>query len=170
MGLHTDFIGHLDVHPPLNEAEYSYLTAFAESRRHRGRGGPYDVPDNPRASDVDDRAVVDIDDYNTPPEGQPQLWCPWRPSCAGTCLVVPDNGENKHYQATRWLQYLVDHFLKPGAEALRDKSGLFAEFTFDHELKGVVAACMQETGRLWVIRPEGDLIVEETLWPGTGEY
>ena len=170
MGYRTDFIGHLEVHPRLNEAEYSYLTAFAESRRHRGRGGPYVVPDNPRASYDDDHAGVDIDDYNTPPEGQPQLWCPWEPSCAGECLTIPDDGENKHYRPTEWLQYLVDHFLKPGALASRDKSGLFTDFTFDHTLEGVVAACRQDSGRLWIIRPVGDEITEELLWPGKGDY
>jgi len=170
MGYHTDFIGHLEVHPPLNEAEYSYLTAFAESRRHRGRGGPYVVPDNPLASGVDDHQGIDTDDYNMPPDGQPQLWCPWVPSCYGQCLMVRDDGENKHYRPNEWLQYLVDHFLRPGALASRDKSGLFADFTFDHELVGVVAACLQETGRMWLIRPVGDEIREEVLWRGKGGW
>jgi len=168
MGYRTNFIGHLEVHPPLNEAEYSYLTAFAKSRRHRGRGGPYVVPDNPYASYDDDRADAVIDDYNTPPDGQPQLWCPWKPSCWGNCLYVPDDGENKHYAPNAWLQYLVDHFLRPGAFASADTTGLFDGFTFDHKLEGVVAACLQDTGRIWLIRPEGDRIVEELLWPGKG--
>jgi hypothetical protein len=170
MGYHTDFMGHFEVHPPLNEAEYSYLTAFAESRRHRGRGGPYVVPDNPMASYDDDRAGVDIDDYNTPPDGQPELWCPWVPSCSGECVSICGGVENKHYRPNEWLQYLVDHFLRPGAAASRDKTGMFDGFTFDHKLEGVVAACLQETGRLWLIRPVGDEITEELLWPGKGQF
>src|SRR5262245_28779808 len=31
VGYTTDFIGHVDIEPPLNEAEQAYLTAFASS-------------------------------------------------------------------------------------------------------------------------------------------
>jgi hypothetical protein len=40
MGYTTDFIGHIGIDPPLNEAEQSYLRAFAESRRWDRPGGP----------------------------------------------------------------------------------------------------------------------------------
>lgn len=39
MGYTTDFLGHIDVHPPLNEAEQTYLTAFSRSRRFDREGG-----------------------------------------------------------------------------------------------------------------------------------
>lgn len=49
VGSTTDFIGHVDIDPPLNDAEIEYLTAFSESRRCLRPGGPYAVPGNARA-------------------------------------------------------------------------------------------------------------------------
>jgi hypothetical protein len=46
MGFSTDFVGHIEIEPPLNDVEMSYLSAFAASRRY-DRGDPYDVPGNP---------------------------------------------------------------------------------------------------------------------------
>jgi hypothetical protein len=168
MGYRTDFIGHILVDPPLNEAEYVYLTAFAESRRFRRPGGPYVVPDNPMAEISADVTGSGVDDYNTPPSGQPGLWCPWEPSCQGACLAVRNWGDGKHYAPTAWLQYLVDHFLRQGAAASHDTSGEFSDFTFDHALAGAVAAHRSDTGRLWLIRPDASRITEETVWPGDG--
>jgi hypothetical protein len=53
MGYSTDFLGHLDIEPPLNDEEIDYLTAFFDSRRCRREGGPYAVPGNPRAENLD---------------------------------------------------------------------------------------------------------------------
>ena len=61
MGYTTDFIGHIDITPSLNEAELAYLDAFRLSRRFDRLGGPDEVPGNPYA---DDRAYVDVDSYN----------------------------------------------------------------------------------------------------------
>jgi hypothetical protein len=152
------------VNPPLSEAEFSYLTAFGESRRYLRGDDPYAVPDNPRVDRLDyESSATDI--YNTPPPGQPGLWCPWVPSCAGECLSIPEQ-DGRHYGAGPWLQYLYDHFLKPDAYAARTGSALFEDFTFDHRLDGLVAACRSDTGALWLIRPCGDRIEEETLWYG----
>src|SRR4051794_40131079 len=128
MGYRTAFVGSLEIDPPLNDDEFSYLVAFAQSRRCRRAQGPYWVPDNPVAYDRgEDRG--DLDDYNTPAEGQPQLWCPWVPGSASHLRIPRHDG--KHYRPGAWLQYLLDHFLVPGARARTDRSGLFDNFTFD---------------------------------------
>ena len=132
MGYTTDFIGHIDIEPALNEAEIAYLTAFSKSRRWDRPGGPYDVPGNPRADEDDDAA--DSHRANVPPAGQPGLWCDWVPCWDGCCLSY--NGVEKFYGSTQWLLYLIDHFLKPGAAAQGDPR--FAEFGFDHLLEGIV--------------------------------
>src|SRR3954451_12989107 len=74
MGTSTDFVGHIDVTPPLNEAEIVYLPAFPQPRRCRRPGGPYVVPGNPMAETLDD---LDIDSYNTVAERQRALWGGW---------------------------------------------------------------------------------------------
>lgn len=163
MGYRTEFIGSLQIDPPLNDAEFSYLVAFAESRRCVRKQGPYWVPDNPAAAPVDDERGS-VDDYNTPPTGQPGLWCPWIPGSAAHLSIPRQDG--KHYAPGAWLQYLLTHFLRPGGRASRAGTDLFDEFTFDHALTGVVGACRDDTGELWLIRALGDEVVEEVVWPG----
>jgi hypothetical protein len=43
MGVNTDYLGHVEIVPNLNQAEYDYLHAFARSRRSYRPGGPYAV-------------------------------------------------------------------------------------------------------------------------------
>jgi hypothetical protein len=163
MGYRTAFIGSLEIDPALNDDEFSYLVAFAESRRCTREQGPYWVPDNPLVYDRGEERS-NIDDYNTPAKGQPQLWCPWIPGGAEHLMI--SRGDGKHYEPGAWLQYLLDHFLSPTGRAKADRSGLFDKFTFDHDVVGVVGACRDDTGELWLIRPEGGVVREEVLWPG----
>lgn len=50
-------------------------------------------------------------DYNSPPDGQPGLWCNWAPRHDYTALVW--SGAEKFYDYVEWLEYLIVHFLKP---------------------------------------------------------
>ena len=106
MGFSTDFVGHIDIEPPLNDSEIAYLLAFAASRRH-DRGDPYEVPGNPRAELGD--GPVD-ESYNRPPEGQPDLWCDWQVCWDGCCITW--SGKEKSYAMEPWLRYVIDHFLR----------------------------------------------------------
>ena len=152
VGYSTDFVGHISIEPPLNEAEQHYLSRFAATRRMHRKSGPYS------ASDVLDRDP-DVIDSNEPPPGQPGLWCQWVPSCYGRCLVW--NGVEKFYAPTEWLRYVIDHFLRPGALALTSGATGLEEFTFDHACAGEVAACRQDTGRLWLIVVDDNDVHEE---------
>lgn len=166
MGYTTDFLGHFTITPHLNPAEVEYLTAFSASRRWDRPGGPYAVPDNPRAEDADSspRAVAR---RNRPAPGQPQLYCQWIPCPTGCCLT--NDGHEKFYEPVAWLRYLVDHFLGPGALAARSGLEELEDFTFDHALDGAVVARRRDTRRLWVIRAEDNRITEEDLCPGEPE-
>lgn len=166
MGYTTDFIGHIGIEPPLNAEEQAYLMAFASSRRYRRPGGPYDVPRNPAAERT--RPVTDLGEYNDIAPGQPSLWCGWQPCWEGCCLA--HDGVEKSYGATEWLTYLIEHFL--GRHAFAQRSGLdwFTEFTFDHTLSGVVAACRRDTRELYLIRVERNLVREEALVPADARY
>lgn len=156
MGYSTDFIGHLDIEPPLNDAEIEYLTAFFASRRCRREGGPYAVPGNPRAENLDgswgeggNRCAV----------GQPNLWCDWTVCWDGCCLTW--NGTEKSYSMIPWLRYLIEHFLEPGALAAGDAR--FEDFTFDHQLSGVIAGCRRDTKEMFLVRVVNSNVVEEVL-------
>jgi hypothetical protein len=166
MGFTTDFIGHIDIEPVLNAAEIAYLAAFSRSRRFDRAGGPYFVPANPfeeRSGDVDD-----IDRYNTPAPGQPQLWCQWTPCLQGCCLAF--DGVEKFYQPVRWMEYLIDHFLKPDAHAEGRGLPCFADFTFDHVLEGLVVGCRRDNKELFAIRVEGNAVSKEILRPSDPRY
>ncbi len=165
MGYTTDFIGHIDIEPSLNHQEIAYLSAFAESRRFARAGGPYEVPGNPRAEEWSD---LDQDAYNRCAPGQPGLWCNWTPCWDGCCLAF--NGHEKFYDPTRWLGYLVEHFLKPGAIAARLPDKRFTGFTFDHVLQGMVVGCRRDNKELYAIVVLDNSVSECVLRPADARY
>lgn len=160
MGYTTDFLGHIEIAPALNTAEQQYLTAFGQSRRWQRSGGPYAVPANPAAEFAHE--PDDTDAYNTPAAGQPSLWCGWQPCFEGCCLS--HDGSEKFYAASLWLAYLIEHFLAPDAVAESAASPWLREFTFDHVLNGIIAACRRDTRELYLIHVEDNLVLEEPLW------
>lgn len=165
MGYTTDFIGHIDIAPALNREEIAYLTAFSASRRFQRPGGPYEVPGNPRAEELEG----DPDDgYNYPPDGQPGLWCDWVPCWDGCCLSY--NGVEKFYGAVPWLRYLIDHFLKPNAKASRTNDPQFADFTFDHVLEGMVVGCRRDNKQLFSITVSNNRVREKVLRQADRRY
>jgi hypothetical protein len=165
MGYTTDFLGHINISPGLNEAERAYLSAFSLTRRcERGRG-PYYVPPNPYADDLGQSTGARSD---TPPPGQPGLWCRWVPCWDGCCLAL--DGEEKIYDPTRWLDYLINHFLAPGAEASTSGEGVFDDFTFDHRLDGLVVGCRRDDKELFTIRVEDNVITQDILRPADPRY
>lgn len=159
MAYTTDFIGHVEVRPGLNEAELAYLAAFTGSRRWRRPDGPYAVPivgyeTEPAAS----RA------WHLPAEGQPSLWCDWLPCWDGCCLTW--QGEERFAGVGTWLGYLVDHFLRAGAQASRGGDPRFAGFTFDHVLDGMVVGCRRDNKQLFAVSVHENRVREEILRPG----
>jgi hypothetical protein len=107
----------------------AYLCAFNETRRMRrdekkarkrpdpvreaaglqiGPEGAYFVGGSGFHGQERDDSVLD---YNTPPRGQPELWCGWVPDEEGTAIIW-DGGE-KFYSYIKWLEYLLRHFLRP---------------------------------------------------------
>jgi hypothetical protein len=107
----------------------AYLKKFAETRRMKrdarkvqslpdpireavglplGKEGGYFVgAQGFMGQDADDSVL----NYNTPPAGQPGLWCQWEPNEDGTAIVW--NQAEKFYDYIRWLEYLIKHFLAP---------------------------------------------------------
>ena len=166
MGYTTDFVGHIDIEPALNQDEIEYLTAFSMSRRFDRPDGPYAVPGNPMAER--DRGEADVDTYNRVAPGQPQLWCQWVPCLDGCCLAF--NGHEKFYEPIAWMRYLVQHFLKPGAAASRSGLPAFEHFTFDHRLDGMVVGCRRDTKELFAIEVKANRVTERVLRPGLSEF
>ncbi len=135
MGYSTDFTGRFAVTPPLKPHHAAYLKAFSETRR-MVRDATY-IKDAIRAGSMKDplrEAVLlpigkqgryfvggggfhgqdhdgSVIDHNLEPKGQPSLWCRWVPSEDGSGIEW-DGGEKFYYYAD-WIEYLIEHFLKP---------------------------------------------------------
>ncbi|MUN41456.1 hypothetical protein [Actinomadura litoris] len=157
MGYDTDFTGKIQIEPPLNPSEISYLRRFSDSRRMHRDTGPYYLGN--RRPEENDTGVVDP---NSPPPEQPGLWCDWVPTPDGTAIEW--NRMEKFYYATEWMEYLINAFLSEGADVQAElKAPIvgrfyppeFAEFTFDHVLSGTVEAQGDDPDDRW------DLVVSD---------
>ena len=120
MGYTTTFDGEVTIDPPLNQEEIQFLTEFSQSRRMDRKEGPYELEDG------------NVLNYNKPPEGQPGLWCDWVPTPDGEAIVW--NEGEKFYKSVEWMQYLIDHFLKPNAIAKDALPFLQANHTLNGEI------------------------------------
>lgn len=166
MGYNTNIIGHIEVQPPLSVVEQRYLTAFGQVRHIERPGGPYEVDPNPAASRGRDPALS-TEAYNAIASGKPNYWCDWAPCWEGCCLV--HSGKEKSYSMRDWLEYLIEHFLRPGAKGEASGSHWLEGFSFDHVLNGIVACCRNDTRELWLIRLEDNEVQEEVLRRGDPE-
>lgn len=167
MGFSTKYLGHLTIEPPLDDAEADWLRAFAAVDR-RLYTQPYEVAMNARALEFDalrERRSGD-DHHGSDPftslisrDGPPHL--DWGPCLEGCCLAW--NGTDKSRMAEESLQYLIDHFLRPGAHARLAGRPEFEHFTFDHVVNGIIAAERDDTCELFLIICEDNTIRRETL-------
>lgn len=131
MGYTTEFTGQFKVTPMLTEEEADYLNAFSESRRMMrnaklvekmpdarrikvglpvGPQGQYYVGsfDDGNFGQSKDNSIIDFNEW---PDDQPGLWCHWVPTEDHTGIEW--SGMEKFYAYTEWLEYLIDHFLRP---------------------------------------------------------
>ena len=136
MGYTTYFNGEIQIEPPLNDEEISYLNKFSASRRMKRDQGPYYTGDDKSG----------VENYNKPPECQPGLWCQWVPCRDGEVLVW-DEGE-KFYNAAEWMAYIIQHFLEPDAVAKQANPAAFAEFV-PHVLNGKIEAVGEDPDDRW---------------------
>lgn len=137
MGYTTYFDGAFDLDSPLSAAQVVYLKAFNNTRRMKrdaeklaerpdpvreavglpiGPDGAYFVGSGGFHGQEHSDDVVE---YNHPPKGQPGLWCQWVPTENGE-FIVWDDGE-KFYNYVEWLEYIIEHFLRPWGKCLTGK-------------------------------------------------
>jgi hypothetical protein len=150
MGYHTDFNGEFDLDKPLSPEHKTYLEQFSYTRRVQrkqsvaskmedpvrlaaglpiGKEGAYFVGAKGHCGqDIDDS----VKNYNTPPQGQPSLWCQWIPNTDGTAIQW-DGGE-KFYEYVDWIEYLINNFLKPWGYVLNGEVEWFGEDRHDRGL------------------------------------
>lgn len=129
MGYTTEFRGEFNLDRPLDEAHATYLRAFNETRRmKRDAAATFGRPDPIRSSadlpvGIEGGYFVgeggfhgqddggDVVEHNNPPTGQPGLWCQWTVGDDNQSIVWDES--EKFYDYTRWLEYIIEHFLAP---------------------------------------------------------
>lgn len=145
MGYTTTFKGHIEIEPPLHEREIIYLKKFSRTRRMNRSNGPYFVDGTGLAGQ---NADPDVIDHNSPPKGQPGLWCQWIPSPDGTRIIW--NGAENFYDSEQWMEYLIEHFIGDNPIA---KKVAFKDFEFlqGHILNGEIKARGEQSDDRWTL-------------------
>lgn len=119
MGYTTEFRGEITISPALTPTLRTFLLDFSRTRRMKRAflGDPYG-PDGALYADHDSPNYGQgkptggtVTDHNTPPQGQPGLWCQWIPTDDGDALVWDEAGKFYHY--AEWMAYLVGNILAP---------------------------------------------------------
>lgn len=132
----TDFIGRIQVRPPLNDAEHSFLLELLDSDRTlrgtpTGRGDPT----------------------------VPFARLAWEACPDGCCLEWNCEEDSKWMLDS--LRVVIDHWLKPGAKA--EGRPAYAEFTFDHVLSGAVMGRSPTDRSTWFVTAIDNVVAGRTV-------
>jgi hypothetical protein len=146
MGYTTEFKGKITIDPPLSEGERDFLMKFSDTRRMNRTKGPYFVDGT---GDFGQGRDPDVIDFNTPPDGQPGLWCKWEPTEDGSAIKW--NGMEKFYAATEWMDYLMKHFLNK--DRICD-----LPFLQGHTCNGSILAQGEEMSDRWKLVVENNVV------------
>ena len=149
MGYSTDFDGRIKINPPLNQAEIDYLNAFSRTRRMHREQGPFYVDfEGTRKGGYseDEDGVIN---YNTPPPGQPSLWCNFEPTVDGTAIVW--NQSEKTYEAKAWIEYIITRFLSPEAVTKEQNIEYIKDFQYNHICNGEFLAQGEDIRDRWLM-------------------
>lgn len=149
MGYTTEFYGKVEIVPPLNELEIEFLNKFSSTRRMLRENGPYYVDGSGYAGQGRD---ADVFDYNNPPKCQPGLWCQWVPTANGK--FIEWDGNEKFYNSVEWMEYLIEHFLKPNCIAQKDLPFLQA----NHIVNGKIRAQGEDRDDSWCLIVEDNAV------------
>ena len=144
MGYTTEFDGQVKITPPLNKQEIDFLEKFSDSRRMERTKGPYYMGSGIAGQDREE----DIINYNSPPKGQPGLWCQWIPSADGSAIEW--NGAEKFYSSEGWMQYLIEHFIGSNPIAKQVDPEQFS-FLQSHTLNGKIGAQGDDHEDKWTL-------------------
>lgn len=141
MGYHTDFYGILEVTPPLNEHERSYLEDFTATRHTSPDHGPLDISAGMQCQG------------NIPLDNMPGIWCHWVADKDGN--LTWDEGEMT-YDHDEWLAWIIKRLLGPESkdfvQAHLGEDKRLQHFTHDHVVNGTVEAQGENHDDRWRIK------------------
>lgn len=153
MGYTTYFSGSFKLNKPLDDETFKLLKGLNETRRmKRNTAVLADLEGLTKKETIEkygedcglwiggDRYSIegaDVIDPNTPPEGQPSLWCNWMPDPTNKDEIYWDDGE-KFYHYVEWIEYINDRILKPRGYKLTNESEVFWSGEDDTDL-GIIS-------------------------------
>ena len=116
MGYSTEFRGRFNLDRELDDETYDLLKGLSETRRMKrnvdekiyGPEGEFYFEGCIGGYNINDDTIID---QNTPPVGQPDLWCDWTPTEDKKGLQW--NGSEKFYNYVDWLKYIIKRVLMP---------------------------------------------------------
>lgn len=161
MGLHTTYVGHVTIEPPLSAQEVDVLRGVNRTRHWDHPQGMLRIATHPAD---DERPGDDVATYNRPAPGAPGLWCPWTACERGHCLTW--DGVEKPYEGERWLRWLIDVLLRPGAQVAGTVWARERGLTCDHRLDGMLVGERRETVELFALEVTGNEVARRLLLPG----
>jgi len=151
MGYQTDFIGYLQIDPPLGPRERSFINCISGSLFLQESSGAL------RVADEDDEVLRGL--VSEAPRG----WSNWTVCPQGCCLSY-DGGDKANHMVP-WLEFLMATFLVAGAAA----EGIDG-MTCDHVLSGMVVGSRRDTRELYSITVRDNDVEVELLWPGNPQW
>jgi len=129
MGYTTEFEGVFKLNKKLKKEDHEFLFKLANTRRMArsvdakyGIEGEFFVDGKGCCGQDEDSTIID---YNRPPKTQPGLWCQWVPSSDGKGIQW--DGNEKFYNYTEWLEYLIKNVLAPRGYKLSGSVNFFGE-------------------------------------------
>lgn len=151
MGYQTDYVGYLEIEPPLGPREISFINRISGSLFLQGIEGSL------RVADEDDAILREL------VASAPRGWSNWTVCPQGCCLSY-DGGDKANHMVP-WLKFLMATFLVPGAIA----EGIIG-FACDHVLTGMVVGSRRDTRELFSITVRNNEVEVELLWPGNPKW
>lgn len=135
MGYTTEFFGKFDFDKPVSKEFAEYINRFSNTRRMKrcndviktvypnwknycfngelGKNGEYFAYDDGNFGQKDDESVIN---FNEHPDSQPGLWCRW--IISDDLQHLEWDGGEKFYEYDKWLEYLINNFIKPSGYTL----------------------------------------------------
>src|SRR4051812_36031350 len=151
MGYQTDFIGYLQIEPPLGARERAFINRISGSLFLQ------ESRDSLHVADEDDEVLRAL--VSRPPRG----WSNWTACPQGGCLSY-DGGDKANHMVP-WLKFLMATFLVPGAAA----DGVRG-VTCDHVLNGMVVGSRRDNRELYSVTVRDNDVEIELLWPGNPRW
>lgn len=173
VGYYTSFSGVFRTDKPMDIDHRLYLKAFSEKRRmwrdalqtakrpdllREKVGLPVGIQGGYFVGSPDvcgQENSPDVVESNSPPAGQPGLWCPWTPDDEDPCVVRWDESE-KPYDYVEWLEYMIQHFLSPWGYVLN------GTVVWDGEEQGDTGAIVVKDNAVTTVEPKKPVLPKPT--------